>query len=44
MAVQELHTVECSRCGQNAETPFEPEGRPVLCETCFVTTRPDHRF
>ncbi|HVA36023.1 MAG TPA: zinc-ribbon domain containing protein [Candidatus Dormibacteraeota bacterium] len=33
---REMYTVTCSRCGNEAQVPFQPRGdRPVYCRDCF---------
>ena len=35
-APREMYTVTCSRCGNEAQVPFQPRGdRPVYCRDCF---------
>ena len=33
-------TITCSQCGREDTVPFKPSGnRPVLCRTCFSSSR-----
>jgi len=33
---QQMHTANCSDCGNKCEVPFRPSGdKPVYCSTCF---------
>ena len=37
---REMHSVECSACGREAQVPFVPRGdRPVYCSDCFRQQR-----
>ncbi|TAM75248.1 zinc-binding protein [bacterium] len=39
---REMYTVTCSRCGNEAQVPFQPRGdRPVYCRDCF---QPANRY
>ena len=37
----ELTKVNCSKCGEETEVPFKPDGvRPVYCKECYQQQRP----
>ncbi|MBY8999857.1 MAG: hypothetical protein KGD64_02990 [Candidatus Heimdallarchaeota archaeon] len=37
----ELTKVTCSKCGEETEVPFVPDGsRPVYCRDCFQKSKP----
>ena len=38
---REMHKINCSDCGEEAEVPFKPtEGKPVYCRECFRKHKP----
>ena len=37
---REMHKINCSECGKEAEVPFKPDGeRPVYCRDCYQKQR-----
>ena len=37
----EMHKVTCSKCGEDTEVPFKPDGtRPVYCKECYQEQKP----
>src|SRR3989339_2000794 len=35
-APRQMHDATCSKCGQNCQVPFKPNGsRPIFCSNCF---------
>jgi CxxC-x17-CxxC domain-containing protein len=38
---REMYSVTCSRCGKEAQVPFQPRGdKPVYCSDCYRSQRP----
>lgn len=41
---RQMFTATCSRCGGEAQLPFEPKSdRPVYCSNCFAQIRMERR-
>lgn len=41
---RQMFTATCSRCGGEAQLPFEPKSdRPVYCSNCFAQIRAERR-
>lgn len=41
---RQMFTATCSRCGGEAQLPFEPKSdRPVYCSSCFAQIRAERR-
>ncbi|MHA1200840.1 MAG: CxxC-x17-CxxC domain-containing protein [Candidatus Heimdallarchaeaceae archaeon] len=37
----EMTKVKCSKCGDDTEVPFKPDGtRPVYCKPCYQQNKP----
>lgn len=37
---KQMHSVQCSECGQETQVPFKPTGeKPVYCRDCFNKRR-----
>ena len=40
----EMHRTTCSKCGNDCEVPFKPNGsKPVYCDKCFEANRNSDR-
>jgi CxxC-x17-CxxC domain-containing protein len=40
---REMFTATCSRCGKEAQVPFQPrQDKPVYCSDCFRSQRPSY--